>query len=116
MSKFGTHLQAKASLTSTGSGSIVIFASVANTKWHLTKGQVTVYGAGAGAWISIYEVIDASSAATLMNIPCVTNEMGYVGIDFGEHGYTASQSGSRLNMAVEGANASVNGVFIGYRR
>jgi len=116
MAQYGAHIQAKASLTSTGSGSIVIFASESGTRWSLTKGAITVYGAGVGAYISLYEVIDASAAATILNIPCVTNEMGYMGIDLGEHGWSASQSGSRLNAAVEGANASVNMIFVGYRR
>ena len=42
---FGAHIQTKASLTSTASASVVMFASVTDTRWHWTKGVITVYGA-----------------------------------------------------------------------
>lgn len=113
---YGAHIQKKASLTSTASASVVMFASIDNTRWHWTKGVITVYGAGVGASVEILEVIDASAAATLMIVPVVTNMLGLKPIDFGDKGFQASQAGSRLIAQVAGADASVNMLFVGYRR
>ena len=113
---YGAHVQGNASLTSTASGSITIFASATSARWTLTKGAVTVVGAGVGARLELYEVTDASTGVRLLAMPIVTNQLGYYPLDLGDHGYTASQTESRLVAQVAGANASVNMIFVGYRR
>jgi hypothetical protein len=106
------------SLTSTGSSTATIFAAGGSgTKWVLNRGIIGCIGPAAGATLTFQETYPAGTAlGVLMKFPFAVSNVSAIDIDFGDEGFQASATNSRLVWLVEGANASANIAFVGYYR
>ena len=111
-------IQVTSRLTSTASSTAQLFDNGGSgTRWALTKGLISAYTPAAGAYIEFHETYaDATDIGTFLVVPIATNAAPAINIDFGERGWIATATNSRLVWLIGGANASCDVMFCGYYR
>ena len=114
MSSRGNHIQATASIASVMTATIFA-AQGSGTRWHLSKGIVNVWR---GTGVALFDVIETYSAGT--NIGTIFTISGSANlafpVDFGEDGWYATATNSRLVGEISGSETAVHCVFTGYVR
>ena len=111
------HIQFAGSLTSTASSTATIFAAGGSgTKWCLTKGLITCVGPVADATLSMQETGTNGTALNVIYKTPLATWNAPVAWDFGDHGFEAAATNTRLVWLIEGANASANMICVGYYR
>ena len=111
---FGSHLQGDGTRSSIGT--VTVIAAVgAGVRWSLTKGLITVFrGTGVATFDLMETDADATQSATLISISASAPMV--LPLDFGEHGYHASETNSRLAAQISSSEAGVHSIFVGYKR
>ena len=111
-------IQVTSKLTTTASSTAELFSEGGSgTKWCLTKGLISVFVPAAGAYVELHETTAAEvDLGTILCVPAATNGVAVVPIDFGEEGWRATATNTRLVWLVGGANASITVICVGYYR
>lgn len=114
MSIFGANIEGMASIASIMTATIFA-AQGSGTRWHITKGFMSVWRGTGVALIDIMETDSTGSdTATIMTI---SGSAPYVlPIDWGEKGWAASSANSRLAGQISGSESAVHCLFTGYVR
>lgn len=110
---YGTPEQARASLVAAGSATL--FAAFSGVRHHITQGLVMVSVGTGAATFGLYET-DASGSGTLIIGPLSASAPVIIPFDFGERGWAASSTGSRISAVVGASDASVFANVTGYKR
>ena len=111
---YGAHAQGAANLTT--SATATLFAAAGSgTRWSLQKGLLAVYSGTGTALIDLMET-DSTGSDTATFFTISGSAPVVLPVDFGEHGYTAASTNSRLALQVSGSEAGVFAMFVGYTR
>ena len=113
---YGAHIQGMASISAAASTSITLAAAVSGSRIHINKIHVMVLTPKVG-YISISEtdVGGTVTASVKWKVPTSSSNDCVFDIDLGEHGWTASDIGSRIVIS-EMADATAYAIFTGYAR
>jgi len=117
MSRYGTHAQGRAKLSTLASASATLVSAPATNseaRFHLTKGWIVVEAGQATNTLGLQVMqtsAEGSYAATLFTVQTATAGTHY--FNFGEKGFTCSGSAPRISVQL-GGDASVVAMFTGY--
>ena len=111
---FGAHVQGSANITTSATATLFA-AGGSGTRWSLQKGLLSVYIGTGNALIDLMETDSTGSdSATFFTISGSVPVV--LPVDFGEHGFSAASTNSRLALQVTGSEAGVFCMFVGYER
>lgn len=110
---FGAHVQGRASITAAGSFTLV--AAVSGARPHLTAGICCV-SVGTGAAVLSIQETDADGTQSRSWLTISASAPVVFPFSYGDHGYTASTTGSRLIANMESSNSAALVTVTGYRR
>ena len=100
-------------------GTAVLFAAGGSgTKWSLTRGIISAFVPAAAAYVEFHETTEGATTdlGIIFCVPVATNVVSAIKFDFGERGWVASATNSRLSWTVDGATASIAVNCVGYYR
>lgn len=120
---YGAHIEGTLSLGTVASSTATLLAAVGSgTRFHLQKGFVSLLNPGSTAptVVTLYETTSGgTSSRVLGQYPAASNTPAAFPFDFehnGDQGLQASDTNSRLAMAVGGSDCSMHAAIVGYKR
>lgn len=95
-----------------GGGSATAFAAVAGARWNLCNGTYFWANMDTSATVSVYEIDSSNSTVIVTFMTSATT--GIYSTEFGDHGFQASQTNTRLMFNTGAVAGTIGGIFTGF--